>query len=303
MLRCVKANAAVIKCHTSDRSNRFDHPAAKDTCMTFDSNRAWKEATAAVSANRDVLLALGGVFFLVPGLAFSLFMPQPQTSAEMDEKALAAVVSAYYAEAWPWLLASGVLQGIGTLSLLTLLTDRTRPTVGDAIRQGVAGMIPLIAAQILLGIGLGIAGGLIVAIAAATGVGALVAAAIAIVVMLAVMAAVRTSLTAPVIAVEGDRNPVRALVRSWRLTSGNGWRIGLFFLLVIAGFILIVSLAMALTGIVLTLVAGPDIARTVAALASSTLSALGTLYLVAILAAVHRQMAGPSGEAVGAVFD
>lgn len=271
--------------------------------MTFDSNRAWKEATAAVAGNREVLLALAGVFFLVPGLAFSLFMPQPEPTAGMDEKALAAMVSTYYANAWPWLLASGVLQGIGTLSLLTLLTDRTRPTVGDAIRQGASGMVPLIAAQILLGIGLGIAGGLVIALAAATGVGALVAAAIALVVMIAVMAAVRSSLVAPVIAVEGDRNPVRALVRSWRLTQGNGWRIGLFFVLVIAGFILIVSLAMALTGIVLALVAGPDIARTVAALVSSALSAFGTLYLVAILAAVHRQMAGPSDEAARSVFD
>lgn len=270
--------------------------------MTFDSNRAWKEATAAVAANREVLLALAGVFFLVPGLAFSLFMPQPEPTAGMDEKALAAMVSDYYTRAWPWLLASGILQGIGTLSLLTLLTDRTRPTVGDAIRRGASGMIPLIAAQILLGIALGIAGGLVIAVAAATGVGAVVAAAIAVVVMIAVMAAVRSSLVAPVIAVEGDRNPVRALVRSWRLTQGNGWRIGLFFLLVIAGFILIVSLAMALTGIVLALLAGPDVARTVAALVSSALSAFGTLYLVAILAAVHRQMAGPSDEIVSSVF-
>ena len=42
--------------------------------MKFDSNRAWREASAAASANREVLVAVAGVFFLLPGLASVLFL-------------------------------------------------------------------------------------------------------------------------------------------------------------------------------------------------------------------------------------
>ena len=42
--------------------------------MKFDSNRAWREASASASANREVLLAVAGVFFLLPGLASVLFL-------------------------------------------------------------------------------------------------------------------------------------------------------------------------------------------------------------------------------------
>ncbi|MFD2135472.1 hypothetical protein ACFSLT_10020 [Novosphingobium resinovorum] len=41
--------------------------------MKFDSSRAWSQASQAVSANREVVLALAGVFFLLPQLMFSIF--------------------------------------------------------------------------------------------------------------------------------------------------------------------------------------------------------------------------------------
>lgn len=271
--------------------------------MKFDSNRAWKEAAAAVSANRDVLWALAGVFFLVPSLAFSLFLPQPEPAAGMDQNALMGLLGGYYASAWPFMLIVGVLQGIGTLALLTLLTDTARPTVADAIRKGAGALLPLIGAQLLLGIALGIGGGLLIGLAAASGVAALAAAAVIAVIVVACYAAIKTSLVAPVVAVEEERNPVRALRRSWRLTKGNSVRLGLFYLLVAIAFIVIVSLAMALVGIVLALAAGAETARVAAAVVSAGLGAVATLYFVAILAAAHRQLAGPSREAVGSIFE
>ena len=46
--------------------------------MKFDSNGAWLDAMAAVRANRQVLLAVAGVFFLLPTLlstVFQIWMP------------------------------------------------------------------------------------------------------------------------------------------------------------------------------------------------------------------------------------
>jgi hypothetical protein len=61
-------------------------------------------------------------------------------------------------------------------------------------------------------------------------------------------------------------------------------------------------LVMAAVGIVLTLAAGDSLARTLAAVVSSALGAAMTVYMSAVLAAVHRQLAGPSNEAVGETF-
>ena len=60
--------------------------------MTFDSNRAWKEASGAISANRDVVLALAGVFFLLPGLVSALLLPAPAPVDGMDRQAMAKAI-------------------------------------------------------------------------------------------------------------------------------------------------------------------------------------------------------------------
>lgn len=271
--------------------------------MTFDSNLAWKQASAAVSANRDVLLALSGVFFLVPSLAFSLFLPQPEPTAGMDEKAMLAMMSGYYTSAAPFIIPMVLIQAIGTLAMLTLFTDRTRPTVGEAIRRGAAGILPYIAAQLLLGLAVGIAGGTVLGIAGLTGQPLLVGVAVAAVLLAVVYAAIKTSLVAPLVAVEHMRNPVAALRRSWLLTRGNSTRLGLFYLLVIIAFVVIVSIVMALAGIVLALVAGAEAARIASAVLSAAFGAVMSIFMVAILASVHRQLAGPSADTISQTFE
>lgn len=271
--------------------------------MTFDSNLAWKQASAAVSANRDVLLALSGVFFLLPSLAFSLFLPQPQPAAGMDEKAILALMSAYYASAAPFIIPMVLVQAIGTLSMLTLFTDRSRPTVSEAIRRGGGGILPYLAAQVLLGLAVGVGGGTVLGIAGLTGQPLFVGVAVTAVLLAAVYVAVRTSLVAPLVAVEHMRNPVAALRRSWLLTRGNSVRLGLFYLLVIIAFVVIVSIVMALAGIVLALVAGAETARIASAVLSAVFGAVMTIFIVSILAAVHRQLAGPSANAIGRTFE
>lgn len=271
--------------------------------MQFDSNAAWKQAAAAVSANREVLLALAGVFFLLPSLAFSLFFPQPEPTAGMDEKAMMAMVQDYYVSVLPVLIPIALVQAAGTLTLLTLFTDRTRPTVREAIRRGTMGTIIYFAAQLLLGIAVGIGGGALLAFGALTGSAAVIVVIGVAVALIVIYVMIKTSLAAPVIAVEHQRNPIKALQRSWRLTKGNSARLGLFYLLVIVVFLLIVTVVMALVGITLALVASAEVARVIAAVVSSAFGAVMTLYMVAILASAHRQLAGPSAEAIGRTFD
>lgn len=271
--------------------------------MRFDSNRAWREASASVSGNRDVLVALAGVFLLLPSLAFSLFVPQPTPAPGMSEEQMLALMSAYYTSALPLLIPMALVQAGGTLSILTLFTDRNRPTVGQAIRRGFVGVLPYIVAQILFGMALGLAAGLLLMVGSLTGVAAIAAVSVVLALALAIWAAIRISLVAPIVVVEGQRNPIAALLRSWSLTRGNVARLGVFYALVIVAFLVIMILVMAVVGVVLALIAGGEVTRVVAAVFSSALGAALTVYLVAILAAAHRQLAGSPVDGIAATFD
>lgn len=271
--------------------------------MKFDSNRAWKEASAAVSANREVLFALAGVFFMLPSLAFALLYPQPQAAPDMQPEQAMAMVQEFYIAALPWLIPITILQGAGTLALMALFTDRTRPTVGEAIRLGFAALVPYILAQLLFGLAVGGIGALLIGVAAATGVMPLAGTLGFAVAVFAVFAFIRTLLSAPVIVVEGERNPLRSLARSWRLTEGNVLRLLVFYALLILVALLVTGVASGLIGIVAALVAGPKGAEVAGAIVSSAFGAVITLYMVSVLASVHRQLAGGSPEAIGRTFE
>lgn len=271
--------------------------------MKFDSNQAWQQASAAIAGNREVLLALAGVFFLLPTLVVALLFPQPELAPGMSNEASMKAMSDYYASAMPFMIPAAIVQMAGTLAMLTLFTDRSRPTVGEAIRTGFAAIVPYFLAQMLFALAIGLGGGLLIGIAGATGAAALVAIAVMGVVALVIYGLVRTALVAPVISVEGERNPVAALRRSWALTRGNTARILLFFALVAIAFLIVTIIAMALAGLVLALVAGPEGVRVGGAVISSAVGAVMTLYFVAMIAAVHRQLAGPSREASSEPFE
>jgi hypothetical protein len=271
--------------------------------MKFDGNLAWKQATGQVSANRDVLIALSGVFFLVPSLAMALLLPQPQAQTGMTADQMMALARGYYLQAAPFIIPVLLLQAVGTLAMLTLFTDNKRPTVGESIRRGATGMIPYIVSQILLGIVVAFVGTAVGAIAAVSGVMALVVVAFILVGLAAIYVGIRMSMVAPIVAVEGVRNPIAALVRSWRLTAGNVGRIALFYLLIAIAFIVIVMIASLLFGILIALVMKGEAASGAQQFLKSILAAGLTVYLVAILAAVHRQIAGPSTDVEARTFE
>ncbi len=271
--------------------------------MKFDSNLAWQQAAAAIRSNREVLFALAGVFYLLPILAFSLLFPQPEPPAGADQQAMMAFATKYYAETMPFAIPMGLVQAAGTLGLLTLLTDRSRPTVGQAIRLGFVALLPYIGSQILFGFGAGGLGLMVLTMLGLSGSTALVSAGLAAMIVAGVYAAVRISLAAPVVAVEQVRNPVKALRRSWELTRGNGGRVLVFYALILLVFFIVLTLVMALLGIVLALVMPERPAMIVAAIISATLQAIMGLTFVAALAATHAQLAGAPANQDGPIFD
>ena len=271
--------------------------------MKLDINLAWQRASAAVAANREVLAGLAGVFILLPRLAFELFAtPAPNTHTGMDLDAMAQAMQTYYASVGPWLLAVAVVETTGTLALLTLFTDRTHPTVGQAIRRGALCVIPYLLAQLLFVLGLGIVGGTVLGLASASGSKQLAGVVLGTILFWAIFAGVRLVLLAPAIVVDRARGPLAAIGRSWRLTRRNAGRIfGLLVLFVVAMGVTLLA-ASGGVGSLGALVAGPDAARIAVAVVTSILSSIFTVYLVAVIAEIHRQLAAPSAGPIERPF-
>lgn len=260
----------------------------------FDSNRAWQQATAALRANREVLLALAGVFFLLPNLAVSLLFPQPAPPAGADQQAMMAYAMNYYSRSLPIILPVLALQAAGTLGMLTLLTDRSRPTVGQAIRTGFRAVLPYLAAQIVLGFVLGMVALPILILFSLSGARGVAMIGLAAAFFAWVYGWIRTSLAAPVMAVEGQRNPIGALLRSWRLTRGNAGRILAFLLLIAIAFLVVTMVINTLAGMILALLLPAQYAAIGSALISTTIGAAMIVTIVAALGATHAQLAGPA---------
>lgn len=262
--------------------------------MKFDMGQAWGQAIATLAANRDLIGIVAGVFFFLPYLALMLMVPdlsaelpvaQPGASPEAMYNALVAV----YGRIWPYLLIVAVLQGIGSLALLALLRDSTRPTLGEALKLGLIAFLPYVAAQLIMGAGIGLVAAVLV------GAGAAINAAVGVLLLLVVCVAaiylvVKFSLTMPVVGIERVYNPLAALARSWRLTKGNSLRLFFFyFLIMVAGLVVVIVIEMVL-GVVFALFGAEGQAIGNGVVSSLLNAAWATLFL-AILAAAHRQLA------------
>ncbi|MEP7221552.1 MAG: lipoyltransferase [Novosphingobium sp.] len=284
--------------------------------MKFDSNQAWQAALAAVSANRTVLLPVAGVFFLLPSLISVWFLSDVQAAmmANLRNPAGAeAVVQGMMGKVAGLGLLTFAVQTTGYMALMALLTDRARPTVGQAIGTGVRSLPSLIGAVIVAYIGLLILGGLVVGVIAAiwsvshsAGVAWLLGLAAA---AMFVWVLTKLSLTLPVIVVDGVRNPVAALRRSWQLVSGNSLRVFAFYMLLAIGYS-VVSMVFFL--VLAALFGAGQLAGGLPKSGTGAMIALGlvsgvvgtavSVMFTAIIAAIHRQLAGPSADVYGETF-
>jgi hypothetical protein len=274
--------------------------------MSLEMNRAWNDAVRLIARNRDVILVVAGVFFFLPYFGFMLIGPDPMAGVNpaqpLGTQEAVARMMAFYSQAWWMFLLIFILQAAGMLSLLALLTDRRRPTVGEALKTGAIKVLPYIAAYLLVGMALALAVMILAAIAGVTGAAWLVG----IVALAAVIAwlglFVRFSLVGPVMVKENVANPVTALRRSWALTSRNGWRLFAFFALLFVAMLVITIVISSVFGLLFGLF-GAESARAGDALVVSLVNAGWATLFLAVLSAVHDQFAGPSQTMLAERFE
>lgn len=256
---------------------------------TLDSSAAWASATRMVAANRDLLMAIAGVFFVLPGLAVAVFAPSPAVTPEMSEAQVLASMQDYYASSLPVLIILSLFPMAGMLTMLVAMLDTARPTVAQAIRRSVRALPSYFASQLLIALAI-----LPVSMALASVLALVLPDRLAVTAALGLLLypIMRTMLVGPAVAGAGLRNPVSAIRESVRLTRHNAGRILLFFGL--AGFVFLVAygLVMMFVGVVLVLMFKGEPQRLLGEAVSGVLLAVGYTYFVAMLAAVYRQLAG-----------
>ena len=273
---------------------------------------AWSNAISLISQNKDTVGAIIGLFFFLPYFAVTLLVPQaanPQgpdlaPGASPDAAARAALdqITAAYADNWPVLLGVTLIQFVGSLALLSLLGNPDSPTVGQALKRGLAAVPAYFAAQLLSAVFVAVAVGVPLGLVSYVAPGFVVGVVLLGLMLAAIYFFVKFSLVAPVVAIEGVRNPVAALMRSWRLTKGNSFRIATFILLLFVTIGIVTALASMVLGLVFALFdqGVADIGN--AAVASLVNTLLGAIFVV-VLAAVHGQLAGPSSQQLASTFE
>jgi len=273
--------------------------------VKFDMGRAWNDAVALVSANRHVVPVIAGVFFFLPSFAMALLLPGQMAdlqAANGNPAAAWRAMGAFYERIWWAILLVAVVQGIGMLGLLALLTDRSRPTVGEALAIGAKALIPYIVAQFLQALSFVLVFAILVGIGAATGSKGITALLVLVAIVAAAYIFTKFSLTIPVIAIERVMNPVRALARSWRLTKGNSVRLFVFYLLLLIVLMVVAMLLSAIFGLV-GVAFGAAGASIVSGVVSALMNMTFVMMLLAVLAAVHRQLSGPSEQNLSETFE
>ena len=256
--------------------------------------KIWDEAVKALLANRDVLLAVLGVFSILPNFALQMLAPVPEPVAGQQAAQLLDRLGVYFDANWMPVIAVTVVQFFGMLVTLALLADPARPTVSEAMRKA-AGAAPTFLAALLLALAGSFLTGLIpVILIGLSGSLSLtqLAAVIGTVVILYML--VRFAFAGPAVLLDGQRNPVLALRRSFAATQGIGWQLLVFILLIFVAFRIVGWLITAAVVLVATLIAGAAGAALVGALVGCLVQAALLACFVAVIATSYRQAADPA---------
>ncbi len=265
--------------------------------ITLDSSSAWQSARRMVAANRDVLVAIAGVFFLLPGLIGAVVLPTPDVNGKMDQQALADAVLQFYVHAGPVLVALTLPMLVGYLTLLAMLLDRDRPTVATAIMTGIRLLPSYLAAQLLISLGLSVlwATALSVLSLAMPQVAAALLSLVAMIYPL-----VRVLLVGPEMIAQRLRNPIRAIIGGLARTRGHTLGMLLFFGPAMTLFLVVYGVVMIVVSLAVFNLAQAEVQRLISEAAGAVLLAVGYTYYAAMTASTYDQL-GPINGADEAV--
>lgn len=255
--------------------------------MHFNMNRAWDEAVRIMRANPELLALLAGLFIFLPTFAIYLAVPEAMSMpANMTQETASTEMNAWMQRNALYVILLQVVQYIGILSMLALFARR-KPTVGEAIKNAFIALLPLLAAQILLGLAFGLAGSLLIALGSALGSAGVFVMTL-FVIGGAIYVAARLFALLPIVIFEKIYNPLKAIGDAWRLTKGQGFRLLAFFALLIIAAIVISAVLSGIAALI-GAIASEQAALFVQAGFSALFAAISSAIFTVVIVALYRQ--------------
>lgn len=240
--------------------------------MKLDYMVCWNDAMAMLGANKEAVAAIAGVFLFLPSLLWAYFVGEPPIEGLTDPEEIQAAQFAFLADNAFGLMLSNLVVGFGSLSLYVLLAPNRRDTVGDVLKAALALFLFFLIANIIVAFGM-LLGFILFIIPGLYLLG-------------------RFSLVPMVIADQEERNPVEAIKKNWELTKGNGWSILLFLVMIILVGGITVLVAGLVVGLIVGLASGGAGWPFFESLFTSALGAAFQVILIAVIAAIYRQLSG-----------
>lgn len=240
-----------------------------------------------------MLVAIAGVFFLLPGLLGAVVLPRPDFKSGMNDQQMAEAVLRFYSDAGPLLLLLSLPLIVGFMTMLAVMLDRHRPTVGSAIVQSLKQLPSYLGAHILSTLAI-----TTLWLTLATLLVLLLPPVLAVTISAAAMTwpMSRLLLVAPEIAVRRVRNPITAIRNSVRDTRGAYAPILLYFGPAFTLFFVMYGLVMIFVGVVLVQTTEGEAQRMIGEAIVGVLFAAGYTYFAAMIASCWQQLS-PADDA------
>lgn len=291
-----------------------DKPVENGKHEALDLGAVWAHGNALLRDNRQLIATLASAFVLLPNAAVQFALPadalmegpmkalmDPATSEAMQQKAALALGEMM----GPFFLLAGVsviIAHVGYAAIVALIGGK-RPTVGEALAQALRVIAPLVLAAIITFMALYLVLALVQL--ALSPLGPLAATFIGVILSVLAMFYVtaRLALTLPVMVQEWQLNPIKALLRSWRLTAPHAGNVfGFWMLMAVAWFVtFLMQMAVA---ILLSSIPGPGPTATLiqGLIGGSFAMVWGATYCV-MGVAMYARLKGADPQEIAADFE
>lgn len=289
--------------------------------MKFSASKALSDSFAILTSRFAAMVPIAVIFTLVPLAIFMFFIGSTFSGLSQnqgDPRAALQTILAMAGSSALIFIAYILVRTAGMCAMCITAASRQNMSVGEAIGEGFRAMLPLIGVYLLLILGYIVVGAVLMltvglsfmsafTTAGADGPGATSVVAMVLIIPVIMIAMfylmIKLSLIVPVIAIDKERSPVGAIKRSWVLTRGASLKIFLLFLLAAIGATVLSAVLNVVSGGMQF--ASPNLAGP-ASWSQIALSGIsGTviaMYFIALIVAIHSQLAGPSAAAVSETF-
>jgi hypothetical protein len=241
--------------------------------MTLSLGSALADAVALWRAERDLVVRIAGVFYLLPILALAMLASGLELPAQATPEQAFAAFSAYYRANLLWVFALSVALEFGSLALLNLFLQRGL-TIRETLKASALRLLPFFL--------LGYANGALIQLAAT------------LFVIPGIYVFGRTWMMGSAYVAEPERGLLSAVERGFRLSGGNGWRLALLGIgtVVIAGAAIFVLMIVSRTFVVL--IGDAEWAQALFLLPVAVAGAATYVAFTLVRIAAYRRLAGSS---------